>query len=73
MHLAGPSFNCDNAEIYAIVKQFILEGPSRSYVIPFNNEANGREAWLALRNQFVVAFSDRNKEEACALLDKLSL
>lgn len=73
MPLAGPTFNCDNAEVYGIIKQFISEGPSRSFAIPFNNEANGREEWLALRNHFAVAFSDRNEEEACALLDKLSL
>ncbi len=73
MPLAGPTFNCDTAEVYGIIKQFISEGPSRSFAIPFNNEANGREAWLGLRNHFAVAFREGNVEEACALLDKLSL
>jgi hypothetical protein len=39
--LIGPTFDCDNAKVYGIIKQLVLEGPGCSYVIPFDKEANG--------------------------------
>ncbi len=39
--LIGPTFDRDNAKVYGIIKQLVLEGPGRSYVIPFDKEANG--------------------------------
>jgi hypothetical protein len=70
--LIGPTFDRDNAKVYGIIKQLVLEGPGRSYVIPFDKEANGRAAWLALSNHFEGdAFRNRSKEEAYALLDNI--
>jgi hypothetical protein len=48
----GPAFQRDNTKVYSIIKQLVLQGPGRSYIMPFDNAADGRRAWLALINHF---------------------
>ncbi len=39
--LLGPDYLRDNARVYAIVKQLVLEGPGRSYIMAFDRISNG--------------------------------
>ena len=50
--LTGESFTRDNVKVYGIIKQLVLEGPGRSYILPFDNASNGRAAWMALIDHF---------------------
>ena len=43
--LQGPAFQRDNAKVYGIIKQLVLEGPGRSYILPYDGTSNGRAAW----------------------------
>jgi len=53
-----------------ISKQLVLEGPRISYIIPFDNAAVGRRAWLALINHFEGdSFCDCNVEDAYFTLE----
>jgi hypothetical protein len=70
--LAGDSFNRDNAKVNGIIKQLVLEGPGRSYILPFDNAADGRNAWLALVDHFEGdGFRNRNVEVAYRVLEHL--
>jgi hypothetical protein len=46
--LAGDAFQRDNTRVYGIIKQLVIEGPGRSYILPYDKANNGRQAWLAL-------------------------
>lgn len=46
--LVGDAFQRDNARVYGIIKQLVIEGPGRSYILPYDRANNGRQAWLAL-------------------------
>jgi hypothetical protein len=50
--LTGEAFLRDNAKVYGIIKQLVLEGPGRSYILPFDSISGGRQAWLALRAHY---------------------
>jgi hypothetical protein len=70
--LTGPAYQRDNAKVYGIIKQLVLEGPGRSYIIPFDSTSNGRAAWLALIHHFEGdGFRNRNVEEAYITLEHL--
>jgi hypothetical protein len=71
--LAGPSFQRDSAKVYGIIKQLVLEGPGRTYILRFDTAADGRGAWQALRDHFEGdGFRNRNVEEAYSMLEHLS-
>jgi hypothetical protein len=68
--LLGPDYLRDNARVYAIVKQLVLEGPGRSYIMTFDSVIDGRAAWLALTSHFEGdSYRNRNVEEAYASLE----
>jgi len=50
--LTGPDYQRDNVRVYGIIKQLVLEGPGRSYIMPFDNTSDGRAAWLSLLGHF---------------------
>jgi len=50
--LNGPSFQRDNARVYGIIKQLVLEGPGRKFVLRFDTAADGHGTWLALRAHY---------------------
>jgi hypothetical protein len=67
--LVGPAFQRDNARVYGILKQLCLEGPGRSYILPFDATSNGRAAWEALKAHFESdSFRNKAKNEAYATL-----
>jgi hypothetical protein len=39
-----PAFQHDNAKVYGIIKQLVLEGPGCSYILPFDRTSDGRQA-----------------------------
>jgi hypothetical protein len=70
--LTGPDFQRDNVRVYGIIKQLVLEGPGRSYIMPFDKTSNGRAAWLALIGHFEGdSYRNRNVEEAYSTLEHL--
>jgi hypothetical protein len=70
--LTGECFTRDNVKVYGIIKQLVLEGPGRSYILPFDNAANGRAAWLALVDHFEGdGFRNRIVEDAYRVLENL--
>jgi hypothetical protein len=71
--LNGPSFQRDNAKVFGIIKQLVLEGPGRTYIIRFDATANGRGAWQALHDHFEGdGFRNRNVEDAYSTLEHLT-
>jgi hypothetical protein len=69
--LVGPDYSRDNARVYAIVKQLVLEGPGRSYIMAFDRISDGRAAWLALVSHFEGdSYRNRNVEDAYAALER---
>ena len=70
--LVGTSYQRDNARVYAIIKQLVLEGPGRSYILPYDRITDGRQAWMALRNHYEGAgFKNRNVDDAYRTLEHL--
>jgi hypothetical protein len=70
--LVGDDFQRDNTRVYGIIKQLVLEGPGRSYILPFDKTSNGRAAWLSLTAHFEgESYSNRNVEEAYATIESL--
>jgi hypothetical protein len=70
--LIGPDYLRDNAHVYAIIKQLVLEGPGRSYILVYDRVSDGRAAWLALVNHFEGdSFRNRNVEEAYSALERI--
>lgn len=68
--LAGPDYMRDNAWVFAVIKQLVLEGPGRSYIIAFDKVSNGHAAWLALINHFEGdSYRNRNVEDAYSSLE----
>jgi hypothetical protein len=71
--LNGSSFQRDNARVYGIIKQLVLEGPGRTFIMRYDALADGRSAWLALKAHYKgEGFRNRNIEDAYAMLDRLS-
>lgn len=67
--LMGDAFQRDNARVYGIIKQLVIEGPGRSYILPYDKANHGRQAWLALRAHYEgEGFRNRNVEEAYSTL-----
>ena len=63
---------CDNAKVYGIIKQLVLEGPGRSYILRYDATSDGHAAWFALINHFEGdGFRNRNVEEAYTTLEHL--
>jgi hypothetical protein len=70
--LVGDDFQRDNTRVYGIIKQLVLEGPGRSYILPFDKTSNGRATWLSLTAHFEgESYRNRNVEEAYATLESL--
>ncbi len=70
--LSGPDYLRDNARVYAIIKQLVLEGPGRSYILTFDRLSDGRAAWLALVGHFEGdSYRNRNVEDAYAALERI--
>ena len=70
--LVGDSFNRDNAKVYGLIKQLILEGPGQTYIMRCNTDTSGRGAWNALRAHFEGdGFRNRNVEHAYSTLEIL--
>jgi hypothetical protein len=71
--LNGSSFQRDNAKVYGIIKQLVLEGPGRTFIMQYDSQADGRAAWLALKAHYEgEGFRNRNVKDAYATLDRLS-
>jgi len=71
--LNGPSYQCNNAKVYGIIKQLALEGPGRTFILHFVAAADGRAAWLALWGHYKGnGFRNCNVDDAYTLLDHLS-
>jgi hypothetical protein len=63
--LNGASFQRDNAKVYGIIKQLVLEGPGCTYILRFDTAADGRSTWQALRDHFKGdGFHNRSVEDA---------
>jgi hypothetical protein len=70
--LIGPDYMRDNARVYAIIKQLVLEGPGRSYIMPFDRASDGQAAWLALISHFKGdSYRNRNVEDAYSALERI--
>lgn len=70
--LSGPDYQRDNVRVYGIIKQLVLEGPGRSYIMPFDKASDGRAAWLSLVGHFEGdSYRNRNVEEAYAMLENI--
>jgi hypothetical protein len=70
--LVSDSFNRDNAKVYGLIKQLILEGPGQTYIMRCNVDTYGRGAWNALRAHFEGdGFQNRNIEHAYSTLESL--
>jgi hypothetical protein len=71
--LQGSSYQHDNARVYGIIKQLVLEGPGRMFIMRYDTLADGRGACLALKTNYEgEGFHNRNVEDAYATLDRLS-
>jgi hypothetical protein len=71
--LNGPSHQRDNARVYGIIKQLVLEGPGRTFILRYDTAANGQGAWLALKAHYEGdGFRNRNVEDVYAMLDRLN-
>jgi hypothetical protein len=70
--LIGPDYQRDNVRVYAIIKQLVLEGPGRSYIMPFDRISDGHAAWLALIGHFEDdSYRNRNVEDAYSSLERI--
>jgi hypothetical protein len=70
--LQGDAFLRDKIKAYGIIKQLVIEGPGRSYILPFYKANGGRSAWLALRAHYEgEGFKNRNVEEAYSALENI--
>ena len=71
--LNGSSYQRDNARVYGIIKQLVLEGPGRTFILLFDSVADGCSAWLALKAHYEgEGFQNQNIEDAYAMLDRLT-
>jgi len=70
--LTGDDFQRDNVRVYGIIKQLVLEGPGRSYIMTHDATSNGRAAWLGLVAHFEgESYRNRNLEDAYTTLEAL--
>ncbi len=70
--LVGDAFQRDNTRVYGIVKQLMIEGPGRSYILPYDKANDGRLVWLALRAHYEgEGFKNQNVEEAYSTLEHI--
>jgi hypothetical protein len=68
--LLGPDYLRDNARVYAIIVQLVLEGPGLNYTLVFDRVGDGRATWLALVHHFEGdIFRNRNVKEAYSTLE----
>ncbi len=68
----GPDYQRDNVRVYAIIKQLVLEGPGRSYILPYDRISDGHAAWMALIGHFEgESFRNRNVEDAYSALERI--
>lgn len=68
--LTGDDFQRDNVRVYGIIKQLVLEGPGRSYIMTYDTTSNGRAAWLSLVAHFEgESYRNRNLEDAYVTLE----
>jgi hypothetical protein len=71
--LTGIAYQRDNAKVYGIIKQLLLEGPGWSYILQYDATSDGRLAWISLRNHFEgEGFRNRNVEDAYTTLEHLN-
>jgi len=62
----------DNACVYGLIKQLVLEGPGCTYIMRHDAMADGHSAWLALKAHFKGdGFRNRNVKEAYSRLESL--
>jgi hypothetical protein len=67
--LIKEAFPHDNSKVYDIIKQLVLQGPGKSYILPYSG---GRQAWLALRANYKgEGFKNRNVNGVYATLEHL--
>ncbi len=65
----GPDHHRDNVRVYAIIKQLVLEGPGRSYILPYDRISDGHVAWMALRGHFEGnSYRNRNVKDGYSAL-----
>jgi hypothetical protein len=70
--LNGASYQQDIARVYGIIKQLVLKGPGRTFILCFDLAADGRGAWLALKAHYEgKGFRNCNVEDVYATLDYL--
>jgi hypothetical protein len=70
--LIGPDYQCDNVQVYCIIKQLVLEGPRHSYIMPHHRASDSRAAWLALMAHFEGdSYCNHNIEDAYAILEHI--
>lgn len=68
----GDASQRDNTLEYGIIKQWVIEGPGRSYIPPYDKSDNGRLAWLALWAHYKGEGSkNQNVEEAYITLEHI--
>ena len=69
--LTGDDFQRDNVRVYGIIKQLVLEGPGRSYIMTHDTTSNGRAAWLGLVAHFEgESYRNQNLEDAYTTLEE---
>jgi hypothetical protein len=70
--LVGPDYQRDNVRVYGIIKQLVLEGPGRSYIMAFDKTSDGRNAWLSLIVHFEgISYRNRNDEDVYTMLENI--
>lgn len=70
--LTGLDYQHDNVRVYGIIKQLVLDGPSHSYIMPFDNTSDGCAVWLSLLGHFEGdSYWNRNVEEAYTMLESI--
>jgi hypothetical protein len=71
--LNGASYQHENARVYGIIKQLVLEGPGCTFILCFDSVADGHGAWLALKAHYEgEGFRNYNAEDAYATLECLT-
>lgn len=70
--LTGLDYQHENVRVCGIIKQLVLEGPSHSYIMPFDNTSDGCAVWLSLLGHFEGdSYWNRNVEEAYTMLESI--
>jgi hypothetical protein len=70
--LSRPDYQRDNVRVYSIIKQLVLEGLGRSYIMPYDTVSDGRASWLALIGHFEGdCYRNRNVKDAYSALERI--